>query len=149
MNADEINAITKRAPGRWRVWTACLLMATDAFFLPAWLMVVAAEITGHHGPTEIGGQVVPFWFVACHGVMAILSVVAIAALALQTNAIGFRVVVAVAVGWLAFFTVAWLAGAWPAAGVVGRLVILGLLVWGREPFLPPRTSPGAPIASAS
>jgi hypothetical protein len=145
MNADEIYAITKRAPGRWRVWSACFLMAFDVFYLPAWLMVIAAEATGHHGPTDIGGQVVPLWFVVGQGIMAILSVVAIAAIALQTNALGFRVVIAVAVGWVVFLTVAWLAGAWSARAVAGRLVILGLLVWGRGPFLPQRASGTAPL----
>jgi hypothetical protein len=59
VHEDEIYAITKRPPGRWRVWTACFLMAFDVFILPSWLMVVVAELTGHHGPAYIGGQVVP------------------------------------------------------------------------------------------
>jgi hypothetical protein len=146
MNADEIYAITKRAPGRWRVWTACFLMAFDVFVLPAWLMTVAAELAGYHGEIDINGQVVPLWFVLGQGVMAILSVVAIGAIALQTNALGFRVVVAVAVGWVVFLTVAWLAGAWSAWAVAGRLVILGLLVWGRGPFLPQPASGAATLA---
>jgi O-antigen ligase len=81
--------------------------------------------------------------------MAILSVVAIAAIALQTNAIGFRVVLAVAVAWVLFSSVAWLAGVWSAWSVLGRLVILGLLVWGRGPFLPPRAARPLPLVSTS
>ena len=68
-----------------------------------------------------------------------MSVVAVAAIALQTNAIGFRLVLAVAVGWVPFVTVASLAGVWNVWDVAVRLVILGLLVRGRGPFLPERT----------
>lgn len=149
MNTEQVYAITKRAPGRWRVWTACFLMAFDVFFLPTWIMVIAAELTGHHGPTEIGGQVVPLWFVLVLGIMSILSVVGIAAIAYQTNAIGFRIATAVAVGWVAFFAVTWLAGVWTGWAIAGRLVILGLLIWGRGPFLPEPTAPRVSVASTS
>lgn len=146
MNAEGIYAITKRAPGRWRVWTACFLLTFDVFFLPFWVIAVVAELSGHHTQFDIGGQVVPLWFVFVWGVMSILSVVGIAAIALQTNTLGFRVVVAVAVGWVVFFTVAWLAGVWGVSALVGRLVILGLLIWGRRPFLPQRAAGSASVA---
>jgi hypothetical protein len=80
--------------------------------------------------------------------MSILSVVAIAVIALQVNAIGFRVLLAVAFGWVVFFAVAWLAGVWDAWAVAFRLVILGLLVWGRGPFLPQRASELTPSPSS-
>lgn len=134
MNTGEIDRITRRPRGKWRVSTACLLMAFDVFVVPPWVILIGSEVMGSHGPIEIAGQVVPLWFVFVRGVLAMLSVVGLAAIALQTNALGFRVVTAVAVAWVAFAAVAWLAGNWDVWAFAYRASILGLLFWGRGTF---------------
>jgi hypothetical protein len=148
MNAQDVYLITKRPPGRWRVWLACFLMALDFFILPIWVVWLGSMLSGDHGGMELNGHLVPEGFSLALGVMAILSVLGVAAIATWTDALGFRIVFAVAIAWVIFYGVSWAVGAYEAGPIVGRVVILGLLLWGRGPFLPGPVSGRAPAGSA-
>ena len=148
-SAEDIYATTRRPRSRWLVWTACFLMAFDVFILPAWAITLGAALMGFHGQVDVDGRVIPMWFDLLQGALALLSVVGIAAIALQTNALGFRVVSAVAVAWVVFYTDAWAAGAWDAGPIAYRVVILALLFLGRGSFRPEPAGGPIPTASAS
>lgn len=117
--------------GLWGAWIGGFLLALDGSILPAWAIWFGTYRNGGSETMEVMGTLLPLWVCLALGPMAILSVVGVVALAVARNERGFRVASTVAVAWVAFVGIACVTGAMPVEAFIARLLVLGILLYGR------------------
>jgi hypothetical protein len=129
MDMYVVGARLRRA--RWGVWIGGLLLAVDGLIVPVWAPWLGAWLGGGPVTAEVMGTILPTWVCLLLGPLAILSAVAVVALARAPRERGFRVASAVAVAWIALIGIAWATGVMPVEAFIGRVVVLACLVQGR------------------